>query len=52
MSEIEHSSMNFFDHIKELRQKLLYVIIFFIDPTFFNPLKIEDPINPHPIIEI
>ena len=24
------SSMNFFDHIKELRQKILYVIIFFI----------------------
>ena len=24
------SSMNFFDHIKELRQKLIYVIIFFI----------------------
>ena len=29
MSEIE-SSMNFFDHIKGLRQKLLYVIIFFL----------------------
>lgn len=30
MSEIEHSSMNFFDHIKELRQKLMYSIIFFL----------------------
>ena len=29
MTEVE-SSMNFFDHIKELRQKLLYVIIFFL----------------------
>ena len=29
MTEVE-SSMNFFDHIKELRQKLIYVIIFFI----------------------
>ena len=27
MTEVE-SSMNFFDHIKELRQKLIYVIIF------------------------
>ena len=24
---------------------------FLIDPLFFNPLKIDDPINPHPIIE-
>ena len=30
MSEIEQSSMNFFDHIKELRQKLMYSIIFFL----------------------
>ena len=30
MSEVEHSSMNFFDHIKELRQKLMYSIIFFL----------------------
>ena len=30
MTEIENTSMNFFDHLKELRQKLLYVIIFFL----------------------
>jgi sec-independent protein translocase protein TatC len=30
MSELEQSSMNFFDHIKELRQKLMYSIIFFL----------------------
>ena len=29
MTEVD-SSMNFFDHLKELRQKLIYVIIFFI----------------------
>jgi len=28
------------------------VIIFLVDPVFFNLLKIEDPIKPHPIIEI
>ena len=30
MTEIDNTSMNFFDHLKELRQKLLYVIIFFL----------------------
>ena len=30
MTEVKKSEMNFFDHIKELRQKLMYSIIFFI----------------------
>jgi len=30
MNKVESNSMNFFDHIKELRQKLMYSIIFFI----------------------
>jgi len=30
MNKVEPNSMNFFDHIKELRQKLMYSIIFFI----------------------
>ncbi len=30
MSDLETKPMNFFDHIKELRQKLMYSIIFFI----------------------
>ncbi len=30
MSNTNQDSMNFFDHIKELRKKLLYSIIFFI----------------------
>ena len=30
MSEQDQNSMNFFDHIKELRQKLMYSIFFFI----------------------
>ena len=30
MTEVKKSEMNFFDHIKELRQKLINSIIFFI----------------------
>ena len=30
MTEVKKTEMNFFDHIKELRQKLMYSIIFFI----------------------
>ena len=37
--------------IGNFSNSLVYVIIFLIDPAFFNPLKIEDPIKPHPIIE-